>query len=1137
MATSRSRTSKSTSTRTTKAKGSSTKVLKQVEELLDVVNKAVEGDYTHEMPVEGDDTVGQLAGGLQSIFGDVSNYAGQVSAISKSQAVIEFELDGTIITANENFCGAVGYTLEEIQGKHHRIFVDADYAATPEYKQFWNNLGDGNYDAGEYKRFRKDGTAIWIQASYNPIFDESGKPFKVVKYASDITGAKMQTADYEGQLSAIGKSQAVIEFELDGTIITANENFCNALGYSLREIEGQHHRMFVDREYGRSREYMQFWEELGHGDFKSGEFERFTRDGSSIWIQASYNPIFDPDGKPYKVVKYASDITTTKMQAADWSGQLEAIGKSQAVIEFELDGTIITANENFLTTLGYSLPQIEGQHHRMFVAPDHAGSAEYRQFWADLAAGQYKAGEFCRYRSDGSAVWIQASYNPICDPSGTPYKVVKYAVDVTDAKVKSADYEGQLEAISKAQAVIEFELDGTIVTANENFLATLGYTLPEVQGAHHRMFVAPDFASSPAYAQLWRDLANGQFHAGEFERFHKDGSSVWIQASYNPIFGPDGKAYKVVKYATNITEQKLKAVEAARVKSMVEQAPGNVMFADLDLIVQYMNPASLKTLRSIEQHLPIRADEVVGQCIDIFHKNPSHQRRILADPSSLPIESQIQVGPETLSLLVSAIMDEEGNYVGPMVNWEVITEKLALEQSIKDKAEEERVKAESDRQKVEQMLDAVQRFGSGDPSAEITVTGDDALGQLAEGLRSFFVEKRAADERLAAQAERERQEAEDTQRKVDTILQIVNSVAEGKFDVEFPDLGQDAIGRVSAAMSSAVGSVRDALIEVREVSGTVATASTEMTSAAEEISRGAQQQAARLEETASSLEEITNTVKQNSENAQEARSLANGSRDIATNGGDVVGDAVQAMREINDSSKRIADIITTIDEIAFQTNLLALNAAVEAARAGEQGRGFAVVAAEVRNLAQRSASSAKEIKGLIQDSNSKVEKGTELVNKSGETLGEIVESVKRVTDIVSEIAAASTEQLSAIEGVTGAVTQMDEVTQASASQTEELTGDVIVRPEPRSKPRADGQPIPAGRWWPLRRNGGSSSGRACPSSSIVRHASGSIGSACRLVRNGRRNGRVHGVLGLTRQGGEVPHLVASSFHNVPTPTA
>src|SRR5262245_2824559 len=266
------------------------------------------------------------------------------------------------------------------------------------------------------------------------------------------------------------------------------------------------------------------------------------------------------------------------------------------------------------------------------------------------------------------------------------------------------------------------------------------------------------------------------------------------------------------------------------------------------------------------------------------------------------------------------------------------------------------------------------------------------------------------------------------------------SYGEGDLTRRLEVRSSDELGRVAEAFNEFMDKLHDIVSRVRAAAGHVVSASSQLTAAAQQLASGSQQQASSLEETAASLEEITGTVKQNADSARQANQLAVGSRDTAERGGQVVRTAVAAMGEINASSKKIADIITAIDEIAFQTNLLALNAAVEAARAGEQGRGFAVVAAEVRNLAQRSATAAKEIKGLIQDSVRKVENGSELVNKSGQSLQEIVTSVKRVTDIVSEIAAASREQSTGIDQVNKAVTQMDAVTQANASQTEELSG-------------------------------------------------------------------------------------------------
>ncbi len=268
---------------------------------------------------------------------------------------------------------------------------------------------------------------------------------------------------------------------------------------------------------------------------------------------------------------------------------------------------------------------------------------------------------------------------------------------------------------------------------------------------------------------------------------------------------------------------------------------------------------------------------------------------------------------------------------------------------------------------------------------------------------------------------------------------VLQAVAQGDFTRRLEFDSDDELGQMAKALNAAISGIRNALGEVTEASNQVADAARELARASDGLAHGVQDQAASLEESAASLEELTSTVRQNSDNAKQARRQAEHARDHAENGGRVVTEAVSAMSEINLASKRIADIITTIDEIAFQTNLLALNAAVEAARAGEQGRGFAVVASEVRNLAQRSATAAREIKSLIHDSLAKVSNGSELVNRSGKTLNEIVQSVKQVTDIVGEIAAASEEQAVGIDQVNRAVVQMDRVTQANATNTEELT--------------------------------------------------------------------------------------------------
>lgn len=235
--------------------------------------------------------------------------AAKCAAIDRVQAVIEFDLQGTILAANENFLNAVGYSAAEIVGRHHSMFVEPGYEKNPEYLAFWERLRRGEYQAAQYKRLGKGGKEIWIQASYNPLMGKDGKPYKIIKFATDITAQKLDDADRAGQIAAIRTSQAVIEFNLDGTIRDANDNFTNAIGYALSEIKGRHHSMFVEPQFAQSAEYREFWAALARGEYQAAQYKRLGKGGREIWIQASYNPIFDASGRPYKVVKFATNIT------------------------------------------------------------------------------------------------------------------------------------------------------------------------------------------------------------------------------------------------------------------------------------------------------------------------------------------------------------------------------------------------------------------------------------------------------------------------------------------------------------------------------------------------------------------------------------------------------------------------------------------------------------------------------------------------------------------------------------------------------------------------------------------------------------------------------------------------------------
>jgi methyl-accepting chemotaxis protein len=442
-------------------------------------------------------------------------------------------------------------------------------------------------------------------------------------------------------------------------------------------------------------------------------------------------------------------------------------------------------------------------------------------------------------------------------------------------------------AINKSQAVIEMGMDGAVITANDGYLKMFGYTLEEIQGkSYTQLFVDPADRNAPEYRALWDHMKTGQFEQGRFKRMGKGAREVWVRASFNPLIGRDGKAWKVVKFASEITPI---IIESRALDSAVH-------------------------------------------------------------------ESQA---------VIQAVLAGEGN----------------------------------------------RRIGMAGKTGNLDMLAR-GVNQLIDGISTT----------------------------VEETVQVVQQAAEGNLTARMK-VDNKAGHLKSLAVS--VNSLIQAMMEV--VTGLAKTAD-EVQVGAQEISHGnldlskrTEEQAASLEETASSMEQMTSTVRHNADNAAQANQLAAAAREQAERGGKVVGQAVAAMTEINGASKKIADIIGVIDEIAFQTNLLALNASVEAARAGEQGRGFAVVASEVRNLASRSAQAAKEIKALIQDSVAKVNEGTKLVDESGKALGEIVMRVKKVTDVISEIAGSSREQASGIDQVNKAVTSMDAMTQQNAAMVEEAS--------------------------------------------------------------------------------------------------
>ncbi len=376
----------------------------------------------------------KIDGTAAELNGNQQNLNSRLIALNKSNAIIEFDLKGKILFVNDLFLELLGYQEHEVLGQHHSIFVDTTATDKKEYDKFWDNLRKGNFQQDEFRRVRKDGKSVWLRGNYNPIFNADGLPETVLKIATDITLTKTQQIEIDAITTAIYKSNLTIEFDLEGRILKANDSFLETMGYSLEEVEGELHSIFVDKDYEKSSEYLNFWENLKNGEYQSGEYMRKTKTGNLLWIQGNYNPIFDTQGKPYKVIKIASDITKQKKQQIEIDAIKLAIYKSSLAIEFDMNGIILSANSIFENIMGYRIDEIVGKHHEILIDKEYGRSREYKEFWNNLRNGQYQEGEFGRVTKDGSTVYIKGNYNPILDAQGKPYKILKIATDVSIAR-------------------------------------------------------------------------------------------------------------------------------------------------------------------------------------------------------------------------------------------------------------------------------------------------------------------------------------------------------------------------------------------------------------------------------------------------------------------------------------------------------------------------------------------------------------------------------------------------------------------------------------------------------------------------------------------------------------------------------
>ncbi|MDP3331413.1 MAG: methyl-accepting chemotaxis protein [Methylococcaceae bacterium] len=699
---------------------------------------------------------------------------------------------------------------------------------------------------------------------------------------------------------------------------------------------------------------------------------------------------------------------------------------SVLVTRTDLKGNITFANDAFVQISGFTREELIGANHNIVRHPDMPPEA-FEDMWATLQKGNPWHGMVKNRAKSGDYYWVNANAMPVFKNAQVhEYLSVRHVPkpkDIEAAERLYRDIKNKKASINPKglSAVVknirQMPFNGKMFLMLAGFLAPIIFLIYQlVLTGQYGLLAGALLSALLASVTLWSFVKTvgvsieKSIHAMYRLSEGKFGSPLDIKRK--DLIGDFFRALYAteVKLGVDIAQTQQSAAEALRIIRGLENVQSSVLLADTNLNIIFINRSAVQLFKNAESDFQsafpgFNADRLLGANIDLFHKNPGHQRNMLKNLTQ-KVTSEVEIAGHIMRVIVNPVMNDNGELLGFVAEWMDRTQDVRIEREIEH---------------------LVQSVKEGDLSHRISLVGkhgftqvvSESMNDLTDTIETAFSDINRVMEAMAAG---------------DMTSAITN-----EYQGVYAEC-KNNINDTTAKLSEFVQQIRDAAIFIDS-------SAQEMASGNNNLSHRVEQQAASLEETAASMEELASTVKHNAENTQQANQVVDSARQLAEKGGDVVKSAIAAMQEINESSNRIAEIISVIDEIAFQTNLLALNASVEAARAGEQGRGFSVVATEVRNLAQRSADAAKQSNELIQNSVQKVRAGTSFVNETGAALNEIVESVARVGDLVAHIAGASAEQTAGIDQVNLAVAQMDDITQQNAALAEQAAASAMAMSE------------------------------------------------------------------------------------------